>query len=120
MSNFYAKWVAAASIVVIFSVSILIGTHTKTVSTLAMQHKIIELPDGSKMTLNAQSNATYKPYLWMINRQVKLNGEAFFEVQKGENFEVLSGLGSTEVLGTSFNIYSRENSYEADLYNWQG
>ncbi|MBR8536715.1 FecR family protein [Carboxylicivirga sediminis] len=112
MPNFYVKWVAAASIVVIFSVSILIGTHTKTVSTLAMQHKIIELPDGSKMTLNAQSNATYKPYLWMINRQVKLNGEAFFEVQKGEKFKVLSDLGSTEVLGTSFNIYSRENSYE--------
>lgn len=109
---FYAKWVTAASIVVIFSVSVLMGTKSKTVSTQAMQHATIELPDGSKMTLNAESNATYKPYLWWINRQVKLNGEAFFEVQKGEKFVVLSNLGSTEVLGTSFNIYSRENSYE--------
>jgi ferric-dicitrate binding protein FerR (iron transport regulator) len=33
-------------------------------------------------------------------------------VEKGKKFEVVSALGRTEVLGTTFNIYSRENEYK--------
>lgn len=35
----------------------------------------------------------------------------YFEVQKGKKFTVESKLGETSVLGTSFNIYSRDDSY---------
>jgi len=38
-------------------------------------------------------------------------GEAFFDVKKGSSFSVISKNGITTVLGTSFNINSREESY---------
>ena len=48
----------------------------------------------------------------MFSRKVSLEGEAFFEVNPGKKFEVVSKFGKTIVLGTSFNIYSRNSSYQ--------
>jgi ferric-dicitrate binding protein FerR (iron transport regulator) len=48
----------------------------------------------------------------MFSRKVSLEGEAFFEVNPGKKFEVASKYGKTVVLGTSFNIYSRNGSYQ--------
>ncbi len=70
-----------------------------------------QLPDGSSVELNADSKVEYNKLSWMFTRNVSLEGEAFFEVEKGENFTVSSRLGSTQVLGTSFNIYSRGQDY---------
>jgi len=70
------------------------------------------LPDGSIAELNAASEIAYHPYWWKLNRQVSLEGEAFFEVKKGSSFKVSSKFGNTEVLGTSFNIYARNKEYK--------
>lgn len=75
------------------------------------QHSIVALPDGSKVTLNANSNLSYHPYWWQFSRKLNFSGEAFFEVQKGKKFEVISEKASTTVLGTKFNIYSRNDEY---------
>jgi len=75
------------------------------------QHSIVALPDGSKVTLNANSNLSYHPYWWQFSRKLNFSGEAFFEVQKGKKFEVISEKASTTVLGTKFNIYSRSDEY---------
>ncbi len=75
------------------------------------QHSIVALPDGSKVTLNANSNLSYNPYWWQFSRKLDFSGEAFFEVQKGKKFEVISEKASTTVLGTKFNIYSRNDEY---------
>lgn len=75
------------------------------------QHSIVALPDGSKVTLNANSNLSYHPYWWQYSRKLDFSGEAFFEVQKGEKFVVISKKASTTVLGTKFNIYSRSDEY---------
>lgn len=72
----------------------------------------VELPDGSMVSMNAGSELSYYKYWWWANREVKLSGEAFFEVEKGEKFSVISNQGITEVLGTKFNVYARENSYK--------
>ena len=48
----------------------------------------------------------------MFSRKVSLEGEAFFEVNPGKKFEVTSKFGKTVVLGTSFNIYSRNSNYQ--------
>lgn len=69
------------------------------------------LPDGSDVHLNANSSISYHPYWWTFNRELEMEGEAFFEVEKGEKFQVLSQNGKTEVLGTSFNIYARKDIY---------
>lgn len=70
------------------------------------------LPDGSEVKLNSDSKITYRPYWWKINREIQFEGEAFFEVEKGKQFTVVSSKGKTQVLGTSFNIYSRRKEYK--------
>jgi len=106
------KWMAAASIVILFSLGSFLRFYSVTIESPAGQHLEAMLPDQSKVNLNAQSSLTYNPYWWKINRKVKLEGEAFFEVQKGKKFSVVSAKGITQVLGTSFNIFAREEIYK--------
>ena len=68
--------------------------------------RLVELPDGSKVTLNSKSTISYGSE-W--NRSLNLEGEAFFEVVKGSKFTVNTNSGTVEVLGTSFNVYSRDD-----------
>ena len=66
------------------------------------------LPDNSTIDLNANSVVSYEAD-YMNERNVHLNGEAFFNVQKGSAFKVITSQGSVEVLGTSFNVSSGED-----------
>jgi len=65
----------------------------------------IVLPDGSKVWLNAESTISFKIPFDFKSREVKLTGEAFFEVKKDEQrpFQVESGKVNVTVLGTRFN-----------------
>ncbi len=66
------------------------------------------LPDGSEVTLNAESSLKYNPKKWQEKREVILAGEAFFKVEAvGTPFLVRTDLSTTEVLGTSFNVKAR-------------
>ena len=73
--------------------------------------KIISLPDGSSVTLNANSSLRL-PSSFMEKRQVWLNGEAFFEVEEVTRkqqaglikFTVHTERLDVEVLGTAFNV----------------
>lgn len=108
------KWSMAASITLFVSLSILASLrfYTKTVSCLPGKTEIATLPDGSTVQLNAQSTLSFHPLWWKINRAVNLEGEGFFKVKKGEKFTVVSTYGTTSVMGTSFNIFSRDEDYE--------
>ena len=107
-----AKWVAAAVIVLFMGLGSFMRLYTAGVEAPAGQHLEAMLPDGSQVNLNAESSISYHPYWWKINRKVKLEGEAFFQVQKGKKFTVASAKGTTQVLGTSFNIFAREDIYK--------
>ena len=110
----FAPWVklaAAAVITLLIGISAFMQLYTKTIRISAGEHSSIYLPDNSQVKLNARSALSYKPFIWKFSRKVKFEGEAYFEVQKGKKFEVLSDLGKTTVLGTSFNIYARKNQY---------
>lgn len=69
----------------------------------------LALPDGTKVSLNANSQLKYDRE---NPRKVWLVGEAFFEVQKkpktGENFLVHTDDLTVEVLGTAFNVHTRK------------
>ncbi len=67
----------------------------------------VSLPDGSNVMINADSRLAYNKLMWYFERNVSLEGEAFFDVKKGEKFSVVSKMGTTEVLGTSFNVLAR-------------
>lgn len=105
------QWAAAAVLFILVGSWVVVSTYTKNVECLPGEHIVAELPDGSKVELNAQSTLKYYPLKWKIERKVKFEGEGYFSVQKGNKFVVESAKGSTQVLGTSFNIYSRDNNY---------
>jgi len=99
----------AASIAIVLGLSIsaiyIIG-HTHIQTKLAERKNII-LPDGSQVEMNSASDIHYNRYLFALNRNIELEGEAFFQVQKGSSFKVISPNAKIEVLGTSFNVKSR-------------
>ncbi len=64
------------------------------------------LPDGSKVWVNSDSNISYPSNFMDGNREVKLNGEAYFEVAKFDRkpFLVKTKDYDIRVLGTKFNV----------------
>ncbi|MDR7131603.1 ferric-dicitrate binding protein FerR (iron transport regulator) [Algoriphagus sp. 4150] len=66
----------------------------------------LTLSDGSKVILNSGSRLRYVKNFESDQRQVELEGEAFFEVAKDSSrpFRVKTGLVMTTAIGTSFNI----------------
>jgi transmembrane sensor len=107
----WIKLATAAVFVLLIGFSVFMTLYTKTFVVPVAQHSVSYLPDGSSVHMNAQSSISYKPLLWIFSRNVRFEGEAFFEVQKGIKFQVVSDKGTTEVLGTSFDIYARDNDY---------
>ncbi len=77
----------------------------------------IELPDQSVVKLNSASSIQYSRFNWNSNRHVKLTGEAFFEVKKGKPFVVESNGNKITVLGTGFNVYSRNDRFEVFCFS---
>ena len=108
----WVKVAMAAAFALLIGIAAFLQLYTKNVGIPAGQHSQIYLPDQSLVKLNAQSSLSYKPLLWKFSRKVKFEGEAYFEVEQGKKFEVISNSGKTAVLGTSFNIYSRNNDYQ--------
>lgn len=82
------------------------------VTTGMGEHSRVSLPDGTALTLNAQTTVRYN--LADGKRQVSIDGEAFFEVARDpEHPFVVSADGMTVTcLGTSFDVrnYSDESN----------
>jgi ferric-dicitrate binding protein FerR (iron transport regulator) len=105
------QYAAAAVIFLAVTLGAVTFFYQKTVVSLPGGHLTVRFPDKSVVRLNAESKIKYRPLKWNLERKVFLEGEAFFEVEKGKNFSVVSEKGITEVLGTSFNIYARDEKY---------
>jgi transmembrane sensor len=81
----------------------------------------IKLPDGSLVTLNSNSRLTFRNWESGKDREVWLEGEAFFEVQKVKRpsgqvkFVVHTNDLNVEVLGTRFNVFNRSQKTQVVL-----
>ena len=84
--------------------------------TVASEKISIELPDLSKVELNAQSSIAFNSKNWKNNRALKLHGEAFFKVAKGSVFDVKTKQGVVTVVGTQFNVKQRDNYFEVKCF----
>lgn len=88
-------------------------------STLA-ETKTIQLPDGSEVTLNRYSTLTYPQTFKKKNREVQLQGEAYFKVAKDSDhpFIVQTTNILVEVLGTQFNLeaYPKDERIKTTLF----
>lgn len=111
------QWLAlAASLVLLLSVTGFMRFYSVKTQTPHGVHTSLNLPDGSVVELNAGTSLAYHPYWWFLSRKVDLEGEAFFSVQEGRKFQVVSDLGTTEVLGTTFNVYARGEYYQVSCH----
>jgi len=86
------------------------------IQTASTEQKTIELPDASTVTLNALTEISYSKSKWDDDREVSLNGEAFFKVAKGSVFEVITSEGSVTVMGTQFNVKQRDGYFEVKCF----
>ena len=111
-------WLKIAAVFVLFFSFFALYQYNSftTIETAAGQKSTIELPDASLVTLNSVSKITYSKYRWKSKREVKLEGEAFFEVARGSKFDVISPAGTVSVLGTKFNVKSRNKYFEVKCY----
>ena len=87
---------------------------TTSINSLNGQHLVQTLPDNSRVELNAASTLSFNAGRFSTERTVHLEGEAFFEVEEGSTFRVITSRGTVEVLGTSFNVSTRNNGLEVD------
>lgn len=78
-----------------------------------LEHK---LPDGSDITLGAMSQVNYSEDTWDIARTLDLNGQAFFDVEKGATFTVETPLGDVTVLGTEFDVQNLGDVFEVNCF----
>lgn len=105
------QWAAAAVFLLLAGFSSVVSFYSRTVECLPGERVLAELPDGSTVDLNSGSKLMYYPLKWFKARKLKFEGEGYFNVKKGSKFTVESVQGSTMVLGTSFNIYARDDKY---------
>jgi transmembrane sensor len=79
----------------------------------------ITLPDGSSVWLNAGSKIKYMNVFNKKNRDIFLEGEAYFKVAKNKlmPFNVKTGNLNIEAVGTEFNVksYDEEKTIETTL-----
>ncbi|MEP6595517.1 MAG: FecR family protein [Ginsengibacter sp.] len=128
------KWIAAAVIILITGASFFIfKTNRFTIhNELALQQKLnkistqpgsktkVQLPDGTQVWLNANSQLLYNGENFAKKqRTVNLTGEAFFDVTKNEKipFVIHAGVVTITVKGTAFNVkaYPKQKGIETTL-----
>ncbi|HHM21592.1 MAG TPA: DUF4974 domain-containing protein [Bacteroidetes bacterium] len=104
----WLKYAAAACLLILAGWFVWTNTNSETHYQMAKGEKTNGLlPDGSQFFLNAESHLWYNKITWNKERSLHLTGEAFFEVVKGSTFTVHTPAGSVQVLGTKFNVRSR-------------
>ena len=115
-------WSRAAAILLLFSVAYILiqqwtgaGNADWVVHAAGDQQLELVLPDQSRITLNANSHLSYLKAF--DPRQVKLEGEAYFDVSHNEEkpFTILTGETQTTVLGTAFNLRAYPDEQTVEL-----
>ena len=123
LSKKFSRWSIAAAILLLAAFGLWwMGQQPRVplmveVQTVEGEKKEIPLPDGSKVWLNENSKLSYPENF--AERNVALEGEAFFDVEPMEEspFTISSGEATTSVLGTSFNVraYPKEEKIEVTV-----
>jgi len=128
--NHFLKYAAVFLFVVAFSVisSYLINNKKasqETFSTIYAENghlSKVALPDGSMVWLNSGSKIIYDNKFAHKNRKVSLEGEAFFDVKKGNEkpFQVICNDITVKVHGTRFNVISKDEETKIEVVLEEG
>lgn len=115
---YQSKWMKIAAVFVLLLGLTLFFRTAITSTELAENGKktSFSLPDDSQIVLNSGSEIQYNKWNWDNDRKLDLNGEAYFKVAHGKKFEVNTKLGKVTVLGTQFDVKSRNNRFDVTCY----
>jgi len=109
---FYSRTVAPSSAV---------STGPTAVAAARGSKKFMQLADGSKLWLNAGSRIVFSSGFATGNREMTLEGEAFFDVKHDERYPFIIHTGRLDVmvLGTTLNVraYPGDSTMETTLIN---
>tara|TARA_R110000868_G_scaffold21640_12_gene89880 strand:+ start:24717 stop:25625 length:909 start_codon:yes stop_codon:yes gene_type:complete len=108
--------IAAVVVLLVTGSYFYLNSLDETIKTDLAQNDTLLLPDTSEVILNAESKISYNKNNWDSQRNVTLEGEAFFKVAKGKKFTVETSNGLVTVLGTQFNVENRKGFYEVTCY----
>lgn len=112
-------WMAAAAVVlllaVIGTIQFLVPGASETI--YAAERMAHTLPDGSVIDLRKGSTIEYSADSWAESRTVFLEGNAYFEVEKGSRFDVVLEEGQVSVLGTTFDVKEYEDSLAVTCFS---
>lgn len=102
-----------------------IPTGTEIYNTIEVPRKgqyQLQLSDGTKVWLNAESSLTYPVAFGDKDRRVVVTGEAYFEVagDPARPFHVRQGNLDVQVLGTHFNVNSYQDEKQVKVTLLQG
>jgi len=88
----------------------------KVISTKHGSRTRVDLPDGTKVWLNAGSSLSYQHNFGSNNRNVTLVGEAYFDVVKNTEkpFIIHTNKMDIKVLGTAFNVSCYPNARKVE------
>lgn len=116
-SKKWRRYSIAASIILLIGCLSYFSFFNETTYTSGYGEQLaFNLPDGSKVILNSKSTISFNKYNWDNHRQLTLDGEAYFDVEKGNTFTVNTNLGNVNVLGTEFNVNATDDYFNVFCY----
>jgi len=132
IKDFFSSWQKVAAIFIFFFIAgslvsyLTRNTIFKPNITAFTEHYVpygskseVILPDGTKVWINSGSHLRYSSNFNTINREVMLDGEAYFDVHKNAEkpFLVKTSAVTIKVLGTAFNVkaYNDEKTIETTV-----
>lgn len=108
--------IAIAASIVLIAAYFLFNNSITTFENTSNQQLAESLPNGSKVTLFANSKIDFDESEWANERTINLSGKAFFDVVSGKTFTVNSQKGKVEVMGTQFLVDNKEESFEVNCF----
>lgn len=100
----------SVSVIVAFSLFLLFKSTNTIVKADSSEFLNYAFQDGSTIKLWPGSSISFDEENYLTNRVINLQGEGFFDVQKGNPFRVLTQAAEVEVLGTSFNVWAPDKN----------
>jgi transmembrane sensor len=115
-----SNWFQYAAAAVVLIGMFLSGVWFLSADTYATQDNerlFVSLPDGTEITLAANSNLTVPHTFNWMNRNLKLDGEGFFKIAKNPDkvFTIAGTKTTTQILGTAFRLKATDKENSIDV-----
>lgn len=101
------RWAAAAAVVIAVGYAAWLATpHPTAYVVAAGETRSVTLPDGTTVDLNSGSELTVEPGFGETHRDLKLTGEAYFDVAADSSLpmRIRTHNATVQVVGTRFNL----------------